>query len=268
MKKITKNYFVMLFVAILLSSTSLVHAQVNVVGKPKRLGNLEVAQFDFPKAMSWFDATDACANLTGGGWRLPTEVELNSLYINKLKIGGFKAKPAADWEQGDFVKDYWSTYWTSFREGNQFARLQYFSTGRKNLGNAYDKINARAVRSLTNVLKVMSLNPQLKVIGKPKKIENMEIAQFDFPVALELWEAKRVCELIGGGWRLPTKDELNLIYTNKDVIGGFVDYYWCSTPVEGDVSRNWGQDFKTGKQGEWGIARSKAGVRIVRVPKI
>ena len=260
-----KNYFVMLFIAVLLASTSAVHGQANVVGKPKRLGNLEVAQFDFPNALSWFDATDACANLAGGGWRLPTEIELNSLYINRLKIGGFKAKPAADWEQGDYVKDFWSTYWTSFFEDPQFARMQYFSNGRKNLGNAYDKINVRAVRSLTNVLKVMSLNPQLTVIGKPKKIEKMEIAQFDFPMTLQLWEAKRVCELIGGGWRLPTKDELNVIYTNKNVIGGFVDYYWTSTPVEGDVFSNWGQDLKTGKQGEWGIARSRAGVRMVRV---
>jgi len=133
------------------------------------------------------------------------------------------------------------------------------------LGNAYDKINVRAVRSLTNVLKVMSLNPQLKVIGKPKKIEKMEIAQFDFPMRLPLWEAKRICELIGGGWRLPTKDELNVMYENKDVLGGLIGDYWSSTPVDGDQSRIWGQDFKTGKQGDWGITRGTAVVRMVRV---
>jgi hypothetical protein len=265
MKTSMKNYFVRLFIALLFLTTANAFAQVNVAGKPKRLGNLEVAQFDFPKAMDWWEAQNACANLTGGGWRLPTEIELNSLYINRLKIGGFKSKPAADWEQGDYVKDFWSTYWTSFTEGRQFARLQYFSTGKKTLGNAYDKINVRAVRSLTNVLKVMSLNPQLTVIGKPKKIEKMEIAQFDFPMRLQFWEAKRIYELIGGGWRLPTKDELNVIYENKDVLGGLIGDYWSSTPVDGDQSRIWGQDFNTGKQGEWGITRGTAVVRMVRV---
>jgi hypothetical protein len=111
----------------------------------------------------------------------------------------------------------------------------------------------------------MSLNPQLKVIGKPKKIEKMEIAQFDFPMRLPLWEAKRICELIGGGWRLPTKDELNVMYENKDVLGGLIGDYWSSTPVDGDQSRIWGQDFKTGKQGDWGITRGTAVVRMVRV---
>lgn len=250
----------------LLLATCLCFAQdaKEIIGKPVKIGNLLVAQNDFPKAMNWWDATDACETLTGGGWRLPSEIELNTLFLNRLKIGGFKNKPAADWVEGDYVKDFWSTYWTSFTEGRQFAKLQYFSTGRKALGNAYDKINVRAVRSLTNVLKVISLNPQLKVIGKPKKVGNMEIAQFDLPMALKLWEGKRICELIGGGWRLPTKDELNIMFENKDIIGGFSNYYWTSTPVEGDVYRYWGQNLETGKQGEWGIGGS-ALIRMVRI---
>ena len=118
-----------------------------IIGKPVKIGNLLVAQNDFPKAMNRWDAYDACDAL-GDGWRLPTEIELNKLYLNRLKIGGFRKKPAADWVQGDYVKDFWSTYWTSFTEGRQFAKLQYFSNGRQNLGNAFDKINVRAVKSL------------------------------------------------------------------------------------------------------------------------
>lgn len=34
----------------------------------------------------------------------------------------------------------------------------------------------------------------------------------------------------GSGWRLPTKDELNLLYQQKTVVGGFAnDSYWSST---------------------------------------
>jgi hypothetical protein len=100
----------------------------------------------------------------------------------------------------------------------------------------------------------------------------IEISPKEYEKKLNWYDATLYCQLLTidnkNDWRMPTKDELNVMYTNKDVIGGFVDYYWCSTPVEGDLSSNWGQNFKTGKQGEWGIARSKAGVRIVRVPKI
>jgi hypothetical protein len=86
MKTSMKNYFVRLFTALLFLTTANAFAQVNVAGKPVRLGNLEVAQFDFPNAMNWWDARDACETLTGGGWRLPTEIELNTFFLNRLKI--------------------------------------------------------------------------------------------------------------------------------------------------------------------------------------
>ena len=59
-----------------------------IIGKPIRIGNLEVAQNDFPKTMRWNDAVKACMDL-GNGWRLPTKSELNLMYLNKDKIGGF-----------------------------------------------------------------------------------------------------------------------------------------------------------------------------------
>lgn len=49
------------------------------------------------------------------------------------------------------------------------------------------------------------------------------------------------------GWRLPTKDELNVLYENKDKIGGSADYdYWSST--EGG-NATWVQNFGDGFQG-------------------
>ena len=65
------------------------------------------------------------------------------------------------------------------------------------------------------------------------------------------YEAMEACEDLGDGWRLwrlPTKDELNILYENKDEIGGFASsYYWSST--QGDSSRDASeQDFSNGVQ--------------------
>ena len=46
-------------------------------------------------------------------------------------------------------------------------------------------------------------------------------------------DAKKACESLGNGWRLPTLAELKILYRNKDKIGGFVGSdtfaYWSST---------------------------------------
>lgn len=49
------------------------------------------------------------------------------------------------------------------------------------------------------------------------------------------------------GWRLPTKTELNLLYTNRDLIGGFNNgTYWSSTEFDSDNART--QYFLNGVQ--------------------
>jgi hypothetical protein len=50
-----------------------------------------------------------------------------------------------------------------------------------------------------------------------------------------------------GDWYLPSKFELNLLYLQKTVVGGFADgYYWSST--EGDNLYAWYQGFTDGYQ--------------------
>ena len=47
------------------------------------------------------------------------------------------------------------------------------------------------------------------------------------------------------GWRLPTDEELNILYENKAKIGGFASgYYWSSTEYDDGIA--WGQDFYDG----------------------
>ena len=86
-----------------------------------------------------------------------------------------------------------------------------------------------------------------KIIDKSVKIGNLIIAQNDFPEQMRWSDAKEACKTLGKGWRLPTKTELNILYKNKDKIGGFSDYfYWSSTePIRGIV---WQQYFYNGFQ--------------------
>ena len=62
------------------------------------------------------------------------------------------------------------------------------------------------------------------------------------------WEdAKKVCEDLGDGWRLPTREELHLMWLNKDSIGGFAAaFYWSSS--EFNSFGAWHQYFYNGYQ--------------------
>ena len=105
-----------------------------IIGKPITIGNLLVAQNDFPNQMKWVDAVNECTTL-GKGWRLPTKDELNELYKNKDKIGGFATSTL-------------SSYWSSTESGLRFAWLQYFSYGTQKSANKFYILPIRAVRSL------------------------------------------------------------------------------------------------------------------------
>jgi hypothetical protein len=65
-----------------------------------------------------------------------------------------------------------------------------------------------------------------------------------------------------GDWYLPSKHELDLLYLQKTVVGGFAgNYYWSST--EGDYYFAWTQGFVGGNQGN-GSKSSTLYVRAIR----
>ena len=113
--------------------------RTEIIGTPIKIGNLEVAQYDFPEEMDWDTAIQSCLDL-GGGWRLPTDKELDSLYNNKDLIGGFKG--------------YY--YWSSTEHNNdgtydydgEGAWIQIFKDGSQGASSKDDEYNVRAVRTI------------------------------------------------------------------------------------------------------------------------
>ena len=84
--------------------------------------------------------------------------------------------------------------------------------------------------------KNLELEAKLKAIEaetpqfKTFKVGNLEVMTEDLAEMMNWDQAKQACAAFGDGWRLPTKDELNVLYENKDNIGGFYpNYYWSIT---------------------------------------
>lgn len=211
-----------------------------IIGKPIKIGKLLVAQYDFTRAMNWWDANNACTKL-GKGWRLPNKDELNLMYKNKEKIGNF----ANDW--------YWSFTWIGKNEiGYEEAVIKHFKNGQISSNDVEYEYNRIAVRAVSDVNVASKMDSFKRIIGKPIKIGNLLVAQNDFPEIFTWDDAKKACRNLGKGWRLPTKSELNTLYRNKNKIGGFgIDpgnpYYWSSSS-ETDLDYAWYQHFINGKQ--------------------
>ncbi len=68
------------------SNDTVAFHKIDIVGNPIKIGNIEVAQFDFPR--NPYDYYPG--KILGEGWRLPSVSELNTMYLNKNKIGNFK----------------------------------------------------------------------------------------------------------------------------------------------------------------------------------
>jgi hypothetical protein len=95
---------------------------------------------------------------------------------------------------------------------------------------------------------IESSNP---ITGNTTKIENLEVAEKDFPNTMSWDDAKKQCLELGDGWRLPTFEELNFMYQNKDKISGFISddevrccNYWSSN--EYDYGGAWFLSFNNG----------------------
>ena len=102
-----------------------------IIGTPIVVGNLEIAENNFPIKMNWQDAQDACKNLEGN-WRLPTIEEAKK--FNNINI----IKNISNWF-------YWS--------GDDFSeKIAHHYFGTKINGNSLSpKLNEFHVRAVRNI---------------------------------------------------------------------------------------------------------------------
>ena len=97
--------------------------------------------------------------------------------------------------------------------------------------------------------------------------QNLKFEVYHKDLGEHTWkDAKKVCEELGDGWRLPTREELHFIWLNKNFIGGFAAaYYWSSS--ESSNLYAWYQSFINGDQ-SYNFKDNTYYVRAVRDIKI
>ncbi len=137
----------MLLPLLLVTYISFAQNAKEIIGEPIKIGNLLVAEYDFPEAMNWDDAKKSCRAL-GNGWRLPTKTELNILYNNRRKLG-----KVSDWEgywtSSAVPSRLWDPKWTAAEIGEGIAWRQYFTSGIQGYASmSNDKCVVRAVKLL------------------------------------------------------------------------------------------------------------------------
>lgn len=94
---------------------------------------------DLGSRMTWYQANQACEDLTFAGyndWILPSKEILNTMYINKDEIGGFNTESGNNY----------SGYWSSTENGSSYAWFQVFYNGVQNTNSKSERYCVRPVR--------------------------------------------------------------------------------------------------------------------------
>jgi hypothetical protein len=93
---------------------------------------------------------------------------------------------------------------------------------------------------------------------------NFEVAEKDEPEKMTWNEAMDKFKDNKDGWRLPTREELLLMYEHKEEVGNFEeDWYWSATPVKHHINFAYLQNFYRGTQ-NWNYMLDHNRVRCAR----
>jgi uncharacterized protein (TIGR02145 family) len=219
----------------------------------------------FGKLYNWFAVNDP-RGLAPDGYHVPTHEEWDTLLANlggDLLAGGkLKEKGIKNWaspntkatnqskysalpggyrstEDGFFDITEKATFWSNSEINEKFGRKRVINNSSGSVVMSIsDKRQGSSVRCIKNAEESIK-----GVIFDNLEVFNFDIGEFSFK------DAKLQCQRLGGEWRLPSKEELNFLYENKEVIGLFTDgFYWSSTVDEESVSFAWGQRFEDGFQ--------------------
>ena len=80
--------------------------------------------------VDWYQAISTCESLVYGGyadWVVPTKEELNSMYVNRTEIGGFRTKGTEVIDYYTFTYTYF--YWSSTEYNTNSAWMQNWTNG-------------------------------------------------------------------------------------------------------------------------------------------
>jgi uncharacterized protein (TIGR02145 family) len=204
---------------------------------------------------------------TGGNKRYVKESVISG---NGTNSSGLSIKSGSirwvDTDEKDFKVDlgYFATFWLSpesYEDYNknsvtiQPSRYEpYFEKENEGYGLSIRLMKDNPIKMEKD--RIAKEEIKNKTIGKPVKIGNLEFAEFDYPELMNFDDSKKVCKAFGDGWRLPTKNELNILFLNKDKISGLpkfsngywdpINFYWSSTEYSSITA--WNQDFRKGEQ--------------------
>lgn len=168
-------------------------------------------------------------------WASPNEKGNNQSGFTALP-GGFRWKEDGFDGSGDKA-----TFWTTSEHNEVYGKLRQIGNKNRNVILSYSpKEQGCSIRCIKDSEEIIT----------GIKIGNLEVYKNDIG-SFNYLEAKLACAKIGAGWRLPTKEELNQLYSNKDTIGQFTEgFYWSSTNADdvGVYGSAWGQRFSDGFQ--------------------
>ena len=166
-------------------------------------------------------------------------------FTGRYSYDGFNT---IDFVNGDFGERGGKIYLSeSNLQGNLDQITVTFSSRRGNAMYFYRIIERKPIFTAENVKQPTTSssidNKDLFVIDK------FIVAENDLTDLLNWEDSKKACIELGEGWRLPSKKELNLLFQNKEKIGGFVETnYWSSTQFDGYGSCY--QNFTSGYQSD------------------
>lgn len=179
----------------------------------------------------WESAAAMCKGSTLAGytdWRLPTKDELMIFYTNRSLIGGFRGS---------------SYYWSSSVNGDGDYYCIDFSNG--NLSYYPSKAYVRAVRYINPPTPEEPEEPYVTIPVMNLMVQKEDLGVGNWATADAMCKASILADYTD--WRLPTKEELMVLYNNRNLIGGFQNNrYWSSTKYSESSSYYWGVDFSNG----------------------
>jgi hypothetical protein len=234
---------------------------------------LAVQKDDIPRKVTWEQAKQA-ANEYGLDWHLPNMNELALLFVQSTIIGSFS--PCYYWSSLESsIKGAWLY---SFDEGNQISSFKAYANRARAVRNFLfdENLKPKATQHQLTNCKLGDILPDDSIIFyvDDSRRHGVSAKKNDERKKEVTWtEANDLVKAHGLGWRLPTADELNFLFEEQNIVGGFDSYfdgrscshYWSSLEkmyLNSD-DRALCQDFDFGSRG----FMNKKGECLVRAVK-